>query len=141
MLINNSNDLLISPIISSKRERHFCCIKNCGRLIETRKTGLCAVHQRRYAKGVDLLLPIREFDKIKCDADKCYKKYFSKGFCLMHYYRNKRNGSPLIVLRDRNQGGKCIIEGCKKFPASKKLCAYHYNKKNKDIRNEYDSRR
>ena len=130
--MNYNNELLIRPITTNKRERHFCCIKNCGRLIEIRKTGLCSVHQRRYVKGIDLLLPIREFNKLTCDVKKCYKKYFAKGFCLMHYYRNKRNGSPLIVLRDRNQGGKCIVERCKKFPSSKKLCAYHYNKKNKE---------
>ena len=132
--MNHNNELLIRPIMGNKRELNFCCIKNCGRLVEIRKTGLCSVHQRRYKKGIDLLLPIREFDKKNCEINKCYKKYFSKGFCLMHYYRNKRNGSPLIVKRDRNQGGKCSIDGCKKFPSSKKLCAYHYNKKNKELR-------
>jgi hypothetical protein len=35
-----------------------------------------------------------------CKIDDCEKKVFGRGMCSMHYFREKRSGSPDFVIED-----------------------------------------
>lgn len=59
-----------------------------------------------------------------CIIDSCNNKYYSKGFCKVHYDKNRRHGDPLFEEALR-KNSPCSIEGCKKPFFSNDLCQMH----------------
>lgn len=55
------------------------------------------------------------------------KKLFARGLCQACYYRLRRRGTTERK-NVRNDGRKCLVDGCNEVAVAKGLCAYHYNK-------------
>lgn len=56
-----------------------------------------------------------------CTIEGCTKPLKSRGWCEMHYYRNRRNGDPLITQRRTH----CTVSDCGRKHKAKGLCAMH----------------
>lgn len=55
------------------------------------------MHYQRSRKGADLQAPRREYEKrgkVSCLVDGCERMHNSRGYCVGHYYRVIRTGSP-----------------------------------------------
>lgn len=65
-----------------------------------------------------------------CTIENCAKKCIAKGYCAMHYRRNKRHGDPYFVapkgVRIGTEIQKCSVEGCEKKHLAKGFCKPHY---------------
>jgi hypothetical protein len=63
-----------------------------------------------------------------CKAEGCNRASECAGYCIMHYKRWKRNGTPIRVLQKYNEDSQC--EYCGKFgKLSKGLCKACYTRK------------
>lgn len=63
----------------------------------------------------------------QCSILDCKKESWCKGWCMMHYYRNKRHGNPLHE-ESFNKDLLCIVEQCSRKQVAKGLCNTHYRK-------------
>lgn len=68
----------------------------------------------------------------KCSVDGCVRKHAANGFCLMHYKRVQKTGSP-----NYSWGGKVVSRCCKfcdRVVVAKEMCFRHYqmNRKHGD---------
>lgn len=64
-----------------------------------------------------------------CSIEECNKKHASKGYCWTHYGRWKRNGDPLIVVKEiKKRDPVCSVGGCEEKHRSMGLCSFHYNR-------------
>lgn len=74
-----------------------CAHPGCERIrLTVTAGGLCSMHYRRKLRGEDLDAPIRgnRMGVDPCSVEGCDRKFFAKGFCSLHYNRNRREGSP-----------------------------------------------
>jgi hypothetical protein len=62
-----------------------------------------------------------------CSIDGCGKPVVAKGMCSMHYARERRNGSPHVVQRDRTVR-QCSVAGCTTLARAIGLCNMHYQR-------------
>lgn len=72
-----------------------------------------------------------------CSIIGCIKESWCKGWCMMHYYRNKRHGNPLyeeVFKKD----SICTFPGCSKNQEAKNLCQTHYTKLRRTGTLEYE---
>lgn len=62
-----------------------------------------------------------------CKIDECERDAHARGWCKLHYERNRRNGSPHRAIRKHNP---CGAEGCTKLARSRSatLCPMHYHR-------------
>lgn len=62
-----------------------------------------------------------------CSVEGCNKKRLAKGFCQLHYYRQKRGQplGPIESTRVRN-GGPCSVDGCVAIAEKRGMCGMHY---------------
>lgn len=58
-----------------------------------------------------------------CTVDGCEGKFYAKGWCSRHYYRNYHTGSPLGRMKSTDP---CSVEGCGVQVSAKGLCLSHY---------------
>lgn len=63
----------------------------------------------------------------QCTIEGCTKPAVAKGMCHMHYRRAQRNGSPLVVQRDRTPR-PCKVAGCARQARSQGMCRMHYQR-------------
>ncbi|MCK4830282.1 hypothetical protein KA005_81945 [bacterium] len=75
--------------------------------------------------GVEVL----SMEKKICKIDGCNNKHIAKGFCSMHYLRNKRHSDPLY--EHTYPVKKCKVDKCENKYYAKGYCNKHYvrNKK------------
>ena len=124
-LINPIKDLIRPFETGSKK--YTCCINKCSRFIESRATGLCRPHHRRFKKGKCLLSPLKPFREFEnCIIKRCLKANHAKGLCKKHYDCNKRNGDPLLNMLPRDR--VCSIPKCLNKHEAKGYCLKHYSK-------------
>lgn len=60
----------------------------------------------------------------KCSINKCARKHAAHGYCLMHYKRVQRHGSP-----EYRHGGKIIgrpCQHCERVATAREMCDRHY---------------
>ena len=67
-----------------------------------------------------------------CSVEGCTRKYLAKGFCGMHYERNRR-GLPMTAtsLRIPRAGQSCEVDGCGRDYYSGGFCGLHYERNRK----------
>lgn len=63
-----------------------------------------------------------------CKVDGCGVKYKSLGYCLKHYSRYKRYGSPEIVKIVKGVHVGCLVKECNKKHHSHGYCSKHYSR-------------
>lgn len=74
-----------------------------------------------------------------CNFNKCEDVHFAKGFCMVHYTRNKNHGSPNITLRIRRYNGERCIK-CFKEAIRNMMCSSHYYKQYRLLKKINDGR-
>lgn len=62
-----------------------------------------------------------------CMIDNCDRQQNSRGWCKLHYERNRRHGSPHLAQAAHKP---CAVEGCQKPGRSKtaRICSMHYHR-------------
>jgi len=64
-----------------------------------------------------------------CSVSDCERTHYGKSFCVNHYQRMKRNGSPTGPPKSRRtRPDHCTIEGCWKPVNSRGWCSMHYER-------------
>lgn len=81
-----------------------------------------------------------------CAVNGCERKRFAKSFCVAHYHRFRKYGSPGgSYIRQRtgsNKGKACFVESCSQPARSKGLCDAHYKRNSKgDLNTDQPVRR
>lgn len=61
---------------------------------------------------------------MECKVADCKHTYYSKGFCKMHYDKNRRHGDPLFKEKFKKDE-PCSILGCDKLKFANDLCSLH----------------
>ena len=64
-----------------------------------------------------------------CSVEGCDHEYYAKGFCSMHYKKNRKYGDPLKFVIYISNSGLCEIDGCINKHYSKGLCNLHWFRK------------
>lgn len=66
--------------------------------------------------------------KRTCSVEGCEKPSRSRGWCPMHYYRFRKNGSPEALQKFPRKGLLCVIDDCQRERYSGKYgwCRAHY---------------
>src|SRR5215207_7705692 len=72
----------------------------------------------------------REYDPV-CSVPECDNPHKSSGFCMNHYARWKRTGSPYPSPSAKPHGNRkyenrCLVEGCPRPHRTKGYCQMHY---------------
>jgi len=77
--------------------------KLSGKELETYLDGVVSCYEKKLQETKDLVARYKSLkpeQKYKgCKVEGCEEIHHGKGFCSMHYWRNKNNGSPDIVQR------------------------------------------
>lgn len=60
-----------------------------------------------------------------CSVEGCDGESKQRGFCIKHYTRFRKHGSPFFVQRIRSDSGICSVDGCTKKHLSKGFCKNH----------------
>lgn len=61
-----------------------------------------------------------------CTVLNCNEKYRAKGYCVKHYQRFLRHGSPDIRIKLYNDYSVCTFTNCTNKHLSKGYCRHHY---------------
>jgi len=64
-----------------------------------------------------------------CAVPFCTKPHVANGYCVLHYQRVRKHGSPGQTLSTRNGpygGAPCSVEGCERGARSIGRCSMHY---------------
>lgn len=61
-----------------------------------------------------------------CSVEGCSGPLLARTFCMKHYARYMKYGSPHVVKCDKNGPKVCIVEDCRKKVDAKGYCSSHY---------------
>lgn len=65
---------------------------------------------------------------MKCSVDNCDSASKSRGFCIPHYGKWYKHGSPLISKKMKNKGLRCYAVECEDGAVAKGLCSKHHQR-------------
>lgn len=86
------------------------------------------MHYYRYRRGADMNTPKRYLSTTgKCEYEDCENPHVAKGFCTMHYQRNRLGRN--MALRPRlaiDPDRMCAMGDCHKPAHAQELCSRHY---------------
>lgn len=72
-----------------------------------------------------------------CSVDGCVRVYYSLGYCLAHYTRVRRSGTPGTADVWDRKAKPCLIEGCSEKVRSDGMCLNHSRRMRKHGTPEY----
>lgn len=65
-------------------------------------------------------------DKRTCSIDGCAKPHYARDWCMAHWQRNRKYGTPLGGGPMRQPPRECSVEDCHRKYSARGLCAMHY---------------
>lgn len=69
---------------------------------------------------------------MECKIENCNRPAYCKGWCKIHYERNRRYGSPFTVykrgMKRTKNLGECSFEGCHRPAYRRELCQMHHHR-------------
>lgn len=85
----------------------LCIITDCKKIADTKH--MCSMHYARLLRhgNASISLSNRQHDKY-CSMETCQNKYFAKGFCQKHYWRDRRGST-------RSEYGHITPDGYRKI--------------------------
>ena len=100
----------------------------CGRPPKNGAQELCRGHWYQQHAG-KLLVPLQR-RRTGCDQDGCDDQHYARGYCKLHYHRN-REGLPMDAPVPARTGEKapprlCTVDGCTNIHRARGLCSTHY---------------
>lgn len=105
------------------KQTKTCTIEGCERTYLAK--GMCVMHYKRAAKGVDMHAPrMMAPAGTPCDAEDCDKPRHLGGYCGMHSQRLKRTGDLDGRLSPLPRTG-CLVEDCANPHMSRGYCHGH----------------
>lgn len=68
-----------------------------------------------------------------CAVESCARRHRALGYCIAHYTRVRRHGTPLAHVpisdgRDTAPGELCSVEACDRIATCKSWCSGHYQR-------------
>ena len=69
-----------------------------------------------------------------CTFEGCESEHYSKGFCVAHYYRNRKHGDPSIggvvgsYPKAQGPAPKCLVLDCPHVSHTRGYCVGHYSR-------------
>ena len=130
-------------------ENKLCKIEGCNKKVFGLK--LCNMHYSRQRNGITDMRPgplpikgwgwtdddprLRKNKDLKCSITNCTNEYYAKDFCRMHYYLNKKYGTPFYKRVYKKDIPKpiCKAPNCNRISVTKGFCGTHYNRSRKGI--------
>lgn len=94
------------PLVVREVNRAVCVADGCENIARTLNRTLCSTHYSRWKRHVKIDGPVVRCRKAHgtCMVDGCEQKDCGpNGYCVKHYGRIKRNGSPYIVIHQRDR--------------------------------------
>lgn len=71
-------------------------------------------------------MPIdKSYKKRSCKVSQCFRKYYGRGYCNIHYQRWARGAVVDAPIKERVYQEYCSIDGCTRRPESVGMCNTH----------------